>query len=104
MGKFYIEKETAFAIGEDVENGFLIHAGSTAMAPGSPQVKRNEPVTDELLKHGVLVEHTGFRYRFARDHVFNSRAQAAGVIIDGNANGIQEWRLVETGKTIKQSK
>ena len=105
MGKFYIEKQTAHAIGEDLPGGcFLVHAGSTVMAPGTPIEKRESDLTAELQKNGILVAHGKDRLRFSRDHIFSSRAEAAGVVIDGNANGSNQWRFPETGKTITASK
>ncbi|UWR30984.1 DUF4357 domain-containing protein [Sulfitobacter sp. W002] len=105
MGKFYIEKQTAHAIGEDLPGGgFLVHAGSTVMAPGTPLEKREGDLSKELKRFGILVEHGDDRLRFSKDHVFSSRAEAAGVIIDGNANGSNQWRYPHTGKTITASK
>lgn len=88
IGWQVLRKEQAVAYGKETAGGFLVRAGSTAMREGSPNVKRYRADRDRLVENGVLVEDDNpALYRFSRDHLFGSRSQAAGVVIDGNSNG-----------------
>jgi hypothetical protein len=82
--------------------GFLVEAGSTAMRDGSPKVKRDRDVRDQLVRAGVLAPDRDPRlYRFSADYVFASASQAAGVVKDGNASGRGLWIDVTTGKSLR---
>lgn len=83
-----IRKEQALAFGKPTPSGFLVRQGSTAMREGSPRVKRDREERDRLVAAGILVpDENPALFRFDVDHYFNSRSQAAGIVIDGNSNG-----------------
>jgi 5-methylcytosine-specific restriction protein B len=95
---FVIRKQKAVAYGRPVPNGFLVRAESTAMRDGSPNKKRDRSERDRLINSGVLVEDIDPDIlRFVRDHVFSSRSQAGGVVIDGNSNG-NHWKREATNE------
>lgn len=101
--EFVFRPERAQAYGRPLEGQeFVVLAESTAMRGGSPKVKRDRPVRDRLVREGVLVPDADpSRYRFARDYVFTSCSQAAGVIRDGNASGPSQWKNEKTGETLQ---
>jgi 5-methylcytosine-specific restriction protein B len=87
-----IKKEHALAFGKPIPSGFVVRQDSTAMRVGSPDIKRDRPERDRLVKQGVLVpDENPALFRFSSDHVFSSKSRAAGVVIDGNSNG-DHWR------------
>ena len=103
MGKFFLSKEKAHAVASQTVDGFVVHAGSTAMADGSPAVKRDRPLRDKLVLDGVLVPHRDAQLlRFSRDYVFDSPSAAAGVVKDGNSSGTSDWRDTVTGKKMSE--
>lgn len=76
--------------------------GSTAMRSGSPAVKRNRPLRDELVRTGVLTpSDDNDLFVFSQDYVFDNASHAAGVVKDGNASGPQSWKDPETRRTFK---
>lgn len=87
-----IQKEEALAYGKQLQSGFLVRAGSTAMRNGSPNKKRNRKDRDRLAEEGILIaDENPALFRFAVDHEFSSPSLAAGVVIDGNSNG-SHWK------------
>jgi hypothetical protein len=96
---FVYNPETAQAYGRPLQGKeFIVLAGSTAMRNGSASVKRDRRERDRLVRDGVLIADNDPRlFRFARDHVFSSPSQAAGVVKDGNASGPSLWKAVTTG-------
>ena len=100
---FFLRPQKAQAFGRPVANGFLIRKGSTAMAEGSPNVKRNRHERNLLLKSGVLVADSDpDLLRFSQDHVFPSSSLAGGIIKDGNCSGPQSWKQETDGKTLRE--
>ena len=83
---------------------FIVLAGSTAMANGSPRVRRDRPLRDSLVRAGVLLQDGPHHYRFAQDHEFSSASEAAGIIKDGNASGPQLWIDRSTGRSLRDDR
>jgi hypothetical protein len=76
--------------------------GSTAMRSGSPVVKRDRPLRDELVRTGVMTPSDDEDlFVFSQDFEFGNASHAAGVVKDGNASGPQSWKNPETGQTLK---
>jgi hypothetical protein len=100
---FTFRPERAQAYGRLLPRGeFLVLEGSTAMRSGSPNVKRDIELRDQLVRDKVMVPDSDPRlYRFARNYVFSSASKAAGVIKDGNASGPSLWKNEKTGITLK---
>jgi hypothetical protein len=82
----------------------MVKAGSTAMRGGSPNVKRKDWLTDQLLRDGVIKPHPkdGYLYIFTQDYEFTSASAAGDVSNDGNLSAPQYWINVKTGKTLKE--
>jgi hypothetical protein len=101
---FCFRPEIAQAYGRPLpDGGFLVEAGSTAMRNGSPRMKRDREVRNQLVRQGILVPDSDARlYRFSADHVFSSPSQAAGVVKDGNASGPGLWIDETTGKSLRE--
>jgi hypothetical protein len=96
--EYFFTKQNAHAIGYLTSDGFVVRAGSTAVRDGSPNVKRDRPLRDKLVKDGILVTTADpALYRFTRDHTFSSPSAAAGVVKDGNSSGTNDWRDVVSG-------
>ena len=103
MKAFFFSKEKAHAVAIMTEKGFLVRAGSTAMANGSPHEKRDRNLRDKLISEGVLVSHRDpDLLRFTRDFEFSSPSAAAGVVKDGNSSGTNDWRDVLSGKRMSE--
>ncbi|WP_299653888.1 DUF4357 domain-containing protein [uncultured Jannaschia sp.] len=103
MDEFVFRPERAQAFGTPDGKGFVVRAGSTAMRGGSPSVKRDRPLRDNLVAQGVLIPDADpDLYRFSRDHRFESASAAAGVVKDGNASGPNLWTHVGTGETLTE--
>jgi len=100
---FVFRPEKAQAFGVPMPDGsFSVQTGSTAMRNGSPKIKRDRSLRDELVRKGVLVPDVDSElFRFAREHRFNSSSQAAGVVKDGNASGPSLWKDEKSGRTLK---
>lgn len=100
---FVFRPQDAQAYGYPVaDDGFVVLKGSTAMRAGSPKVKRDRSLRDDLVRSGVLVPANDPRlYIFSTDHEFSSASAAAGVIKDGNASGPNLWKNERDGATLK---
>lgn len=100
---FVFRPQAAQAHGHPTGDGFVVHKGSTAMGNGSPAVKRDRALRDQLVRSGVLVPDAADPrlYRFSRNHEFSSASAAAGIIKDGNASGPSLWTEVKSGQSLK---
>lgn len=82
----------AFAVEEGDE--FVVLAGSEALKDtGYVQLSYGE-LKQDLLQQGVLKQSAGDRYIFQSPFAFRSPSAAAAVILDRNANGRIEWKVV----------
>lgn len=98
---FVIDSKGIRAQGGEVPEGFLVLAGSQAVAKEVPSV----PVTvsnlrRDLQEQGVLVMEAA-RLRFMQDYSFNSPSLAACVCLGRSANGRVEWMNTED-QTLKE--
>lgn len=88
------------AFGQRTEGGFVVYAGSQAVAAhresAGPFIARRA----KLIEAGVLVP-LGDSLVFARDYEFSSPSLAAGVVCGGHMNGLVSWKN-EAGQTLKQ--
>jgi hypothetical protein len=106
-GKFPLlncQARGASATGQDTPQGFVIHAGSLAVAEEAPSLKQHFPyitkLRADLISSGVLVPENG-KLRFAQDYTFTSPSLASSVVAGGSSNGRSDWRD-GAGKTLKQ--
>lgn len=88
-----------------VERGgvIIVRQGSGVQPPTDYATNQYGELREQLIKDGVIIkDEVSGTLSFARDHKFNSPSAAAAVIIGRNANGRRNWKLAETGETLKQ--
>jgi len=93
----------ASATAREVEEGFVVLAGSTARRAGTETFPLGyRALRDQLVHDGRLVETPDpDLYRFATDLAFSSPSAAASVVAARSASGPREWKLRGTGQTYR---
>jgi Domain of unknown function (DUF4357) len=100
-GAFYFSSGKASATGAPSDEGFVIHAESTAMSrlnDKCPSYITN--LRAQLLEEGVLVV-AGELLRFVKSYAFTSPSAAACIVAGGSRNGREGWKLKD-GRSLKQ--
>ena len=88
------------ATGVEEEGEFVVLLGSEALKDAGHQRNSYGELKQELLTQGVLVTSgDGKQYKFARPYAFKSPSAAAAVVLDRNANGRTEWKVVGSKQT-----
>lgn len=97
----------AAATGYESSQGFVVKAGSQAVAETVPSMKLHVrgmyELRQELIANGVLAsagDSVVHGYRFMQDYVFSSPSTAAAVVLGRSANGRVEWKDAQ-GRTLK---
>ena len=97
----------AVASGYESSQGFVVKAGSQAVADTVPSmqqyVRGMYELRQELIANGVLSPSSDTPadgYRFTQDYVFSSPSTAAAVVLGRSANGRIEWKDGQ-GQTLK---
>jgi hypothetical protein len=92
------------AQGFESTQGFVVKAGSEAVAETAPSMEQYVhgmyELRQQLIGNGVLAAQ-GDRYLFTQDYVFSSPSTAAAVVLGRSANGRVEWKD-KTGRTLKE--
>lgn len=92
------------ATGYEASQGFVVKAGSQAVAEAVPSMAQHVrgmfEVRQELIGNGVLELASGL-YRFTQDYSFSSPSTAAAVVLGRSANGRIEWKD-QQGRTLKE--
>ena len=92
------------ASGYEASQGFVVKAGSRAVAEVVPSLQQNWPARttqrQDLLNSGVLVTD-GDALRFTQDYVFTSPTLAAVLILGRHTNGRTKWKDAQ-GRTLKE--
>lgn len=92
------------ATGYEASQGFVVKAGSQAVAASVPSMQQHVrgmyDLRQELIANGVLGQD-GSGYRFTQDYSFSSPSTAAAVILGRSANGRIEWKDA-SGRTLKE--
>lgn len=99
---FYCEGRGAKAIGEYIEDGFIVFQGSTAAKEETATGKASNPgkVRRRLKKDGTLkLSDNGRTLRFMKDHIFSSPSAASQTVLGRSSNGWTEWKT-EDGFTL----
>ena len=93
----------AVATGFEGTQGFVVKAGSQAVAESAPSMAQHVrgmyDIRQELIANGVLALE-GDLYRFTQDYAFSSPSTAAAVVLGRPANGRIEWKDAQ-GRTLK---
>ena len=92
------------ATGYEASQGFVVRAGSQAVADTVPSmalhVRGMFDLRQELIGNGVLGLQGGI-YQFTQDYSFSSPSTAAAVVLGRSANGRIEWKAAD-GRTLKE--
>jgi Domain of unknown function (DUF4357) len=95
------------ATGYEASQGFVVRAGSQAVADTAPSMAQHVrgmfDLRQELISNGVLalqLEIGGGLYAFSQDYSFSSPSTAAAVVLGRSANGRVEWKAAD-GRTLK---
>jgi hypothetical protein len=92
------------ATGYEASQGFVVRAGSQAVADTVPSmalhVRGMYDLRQELIGNGVLGPQGGL-YQFTQDYSFSSPSTAAAVVLGRSANGRIEWKAAD-GRTLKE--
>jgi hypothetical protein len=102
--RLHCKGKKANAIGEYMEDGLIVFAGSLSNRVDAPAshgylVARRQ----QLLKEHVLEVMDNETLRFTKDYTFPSPSQAAAVVLARNANGWTEWKYAD-GRTLDEVK
>ena len=91
------------ASGYEASQGFVVKAGSQAVAEAVPSMAQHVrgifDLRQELIANGVLALADGL-YRLTQDYSFSSPSTAAAVVLGRSANGRIEWKDAQ-GRTLK---
>lgn len=100
---FVFEVGNAKAIGRPDNRGFLVQEGSTAAKSSGSLVNRDAEYRELLVRDQILQEHPlrSNLLVFSKDHRFPSSSKAAGVVKDGNCSGPSNWKIPDTGQTLR---
>ena len=92
------------ATGYEASQGFVVRAGSQAVADTVPSmalhVRGMFDLRQELIGNGVLGLRGGL-YQFTQNYSFSSPSTAAAVVLGRSANGRIEWKAAD-GRTLKE--
>jgi Domain of unknown function (DUF4357) len=92
------------ATGYEASQGFVVKAGSQAVADTVPSMAQHVrgmyDLRQELISNGVLAMQGGL-YQFTQDYSFSSPSTAAAVVLGRSANGRVEWKAAD-GRTLKE--
>ena len=92
------------ATGYEASQGFVVRAGSQAVADTVPSMAQHVrgmyDLRQELTSNGVLAMQ-GALYQFTQDYSFSSPSTAAAVVLGRSANGRIEWKAAD-GRTLKE--
>jgi hypothetical protein len=92
------------AAGVEEEGEFIVLKGSEALKDAGYQGANSYgELKQELIAQGVLAASADDKfYEFARPYSFKSPSAAAAVVLDRNANGRLEWKVVGSKLTYHQ--
>jgi hypothetical protein len=97
---YFVSSKGIRASGAEVPEGFVVYAGSTAVASETNTLHDYmREIRKSLEKNGVL-RRDGEVFRFTQDYVFGSPSTAAGVVQGRAANGRTDWKTKD-GVTLK---
>jgi len=101
--EFYLKAKDTDAIGELVEDGFVVRAGSVGRDEIVPSATQSvQRIRQPLLEAGVIVAEVG-HIRFTRDHLFRTPSGAAMALLGRTANGWIEWKNA-AGATLNETR
>lgn len=97
----YIKAKGLTAAGYEVDDGFVVQAGSESPKEPAPTIPSSvQKLRQTLLSQGVFLDAKD-RYRVIQDYTFSSPSLAAAVLLARSANGRTEWKD-DRGRTLKE--
>lgn len=101
--QFYLTGKDSSAVGELVEDGFVVRAGAIARIDVVPSAQDTVPsMRKKLVESGVLVQEDG-HLRFTQDYLFNTPSGASAAVLGRKSNGWVDWKNKD-GKTLNEVK
>ncbi len=101
--QFFLKGKDTEAVGELVEDGFVVRAGAIARIEVVPSALDKVPaIRKKLSDSGILVMEDG-QLRFTQDYLFNTPSGAATTILGRSSNGWVDWKNKD-GKTLDEVK
>ncbi|MFT4526892.1 MAG: hypothetical protein ACI85F_003073, partial [Bacteroidia bacterium] len=98
---FFLKRKNANAVGEYIDDGFVVKAGSQANIDETPSNSgSNRLLRKKLVEGGILKEVEGV-YVFTADYVFNYPSGASDVVLGASSNGWTEWKNKQ-GQTLDE--
>ncbi len=99
---FYIKAARgANAQGKPTSDGFVVFKGSKAASTTVTSISPSFlKLRQQLIDKNILIPN-GETLEFGEDNVFSSPSTAAVMVMGRNANGLEEWKLIN-GKTLKE--
>lgn len=98
--RFFIRAKGITAEGHESSGGFVVLAGSQAVAKTVPSIHRYLVTFRKSLVENGILETAGENLRFSQNYSFDSPSTAAGVVQGRSANGRIDWKD-EQGRTLK---
>jgi hypothetical protein len=96
----YLNAKGLTAEGYEVDNGFVVRAGSQSPVENAPTLPDSvAKLRQTLLGQGLFVQESGY-LKLTQDYPFTSPSMAAAVMLARTANGRIEWKDA-TGRTLK---
>jgi Domain of unknown function (DUF4357) len=104
IAKFEIRhKSGAKAFAAEINGEFLVLQGSEARRDTQNVGQGYRNLKMELINHGVLSASDNLSmFKFLKSYAFTSPSAAASVVLDRNANGRSEWKVIGHGMTYHQ--
>ncbi|MGH2960359.1 MAG: GIY-YIG nuclease family protein [Solirubrobacterales bacterium] len=90
--QFTINSKGIEAKGYESSGGFIVIAGSAAIAVEVPSIQRHIRDTREALIEKAIMATQGDHFIFTQNYEFSSPSTAAGTVLGRSANGRSEWK------------
>jgi hypothetical protein len=100
---FALSTAGASATACEMDDGFVVLAGSTARRQGTDTFPLGyEALREQLVQDGRLVDGPSPElFRFAVDVAFASPSAAASIVAARSASGPREWKVTGTGQSYR---
>lgn len=86
----------------ELDGEFFVLAGSEASTKSDSSTNQYRSVRQLLIESDTLKRGADpEKFIFAQDVSFRSPSEAASIILNRNSNGRTEWRIYDTGQTLK---
>jgi hypothetical protein len=96
----FVNRNGVDASAMDLDGEVVVFKGSHGI---SQEFTQNDykNLRDQLIRDGRIMMRADGRIEFQEDVIFHSASAAAAVLANRNSNGLTEWKIAETGQTLK---